>query len=227
MVITSPGQIIRGVILIHPQTVPSMNEHPSPSHSPEEVARAFLAALDAGRWSEAAALVDPETAERFRAQQIELLRLEERMPGTPPSTETVFTRATALLGVQCADEAEALPATELLARFAESLHPVSVLRRAHEAGGHSGTETAPPRLTRTIVGCTKSDDGNARVEYRTDWRQGETGSDFTGEVHVLTALHTPTGWRVRDADLGGHGNGHILMPDEMFASFRGDDGTAA
>ena len=119
-----------------------MNEHPSPSHSPEGVARAFLAALDAGRWPEAAALVDPETAERFRAQQIKLLRLEERIPDEPASTETVFARATALLGVRSADEAEALPATELLARFADSLHPASVLRRAHDGGGHSGTETA-------------------------------------------------------------------------------------
>jgi hypothetical protein len=204
-----------------------MNEHPSPSHSPEEVARAFLAALDAGRWPEAAALVDPETAERFRAQQIGLLRLEERMPEAPASAETVFARATALLGVQSADEAEALPATELLARFAESLHPAGVLRRAYGSGGRSVTETTPPRLTRTIVGCTKSDGGTARVEYRTDWQQGETRSDFMGGVHVLTVIHTPAGWRVRDADLSGHGGGHILVPDELFSSFRSEGGAAA
>lgn len=196
-----------------------MSEHPSPSDSPEEVARAFLAALDAGRWREAAALVDSQTAERFRIQQIELLRLEERSPEAP--AQTVFAHATALLGVRGADEAEALPAAELLARFAESLHPASVLRRAQGAGDHSGTESPPPSLTRTIVGCVKDDDGSARVEYRTDWRQGETRSDFMGGLHVLTAIHTPAGWRVRDADLGGHGSGHILVPDEQLASFRG------
>lgn len=198
-----------------------MNEPPSPSDSPEEVARAFLAALDAGRWREAAALVDPQTAERFRVQQIELLRLEERSPETPVPAQTVFARTAALLGVRGADEAEALPAAELLARFAESLHPASVLRRAQGAGDHSGTGSPPPRLTRTIVGCMKGDDGSARVEYRTDWRQGETRSDFMGGFHVLTAIHTPAGWRVRDADLSGHGSGHILVPDEQLASFRG------
>lgn len=204
-----------------------MNEHPSPSHSPEEVTRAFLAAFDAGRWREAAALVDPETAERFRAQQIEFLRLEERIPEAPAAAETVFARAATLLGVRSADEAEALPAAELLARFAESLHPASALRRAHGAEGHSGTKPTPLLLTRTIVGCTKSDDGSARVEYRTDWQQGETRSDVMGGVHVLTAIHTPMGWRVRDADLSGHGNGHILIPDEQFAGFRSGGGAAA
>jgi hypothetical protein len=204
-----------------------MNEHPSPSHSPEEVARAFLAALDASRWREAAALIDPETAERFRAQQIELLRLEERTPETPASAETVFARATTLLGVRSADEAEALPAADLLARFAESLHPGSALQRVHGAEGHSSPESAPLRLTRTVVGCTESDDGSARVEYRTDWRQGEIRSDWMGGIHVLTAVHTPAGWRVRDADLSGHGSGHILFPDEQFAGFRNGDGAAA
>lgn len=189
-----------------------MSQRPTYFDTPEALARAFFSALDGRRWREAAALIHPETAERFRSHQVERIREEERSEASRQRAETIFTPAASLVGVATAAEAEALPATELLARFAEALDPAAVLRRVDGPG-------ASPRLQlrRTVLTRSPAGAGRARVEYRTEWLDGEHRHHAMSGVHVLTAAWTDEGWRVRDVDLGGRGEGHILPPDQHFS----------
>jgi hypothetical protein len=190
------------------------------------VAQAFLSALDDGRWSDAAELIDPETAERFRRQHVELLRLQERVPrsGGPSMLDTVFRGPAELAGVGSAAELEALSPVELLARFAEALDPVRVVRGEHAfdppAAGEEFSRVATPRLQRIVLGCRTEDEATARVEYRTEWLEDGRREAGPGEIHSLTLHYTPHGWRVRDADLTGTGEGRIWLPDEGFTHLR-------
>jgi hypothetical protein len=178
----------------------------APDGSPEAVAGAFLAALDDRRWHDAARLVDPRTAERFHA--FWLARLEsEAADGAPDDvpSDTRFASTAELLGVEDAADAAHLTATELLARLAEALHPDDALRRAGALASDGAI-----RVIRTPVDSTHVEPDGMRVRYRIEWRQGEIASDRG--VHTLELVRTPTGWAVRDADLGGYGGGHILPP---------------
>ena len=196
------------------------------SEDPKMSAQAFLSALDDGRWRDAAELVDPEAAERFWHQHVELLRLQERVPrsGGPSMSATVFRGPAELAGVRSAAEMEALSPVELLARFAEALDLARAMNGEPEVGppgaGRESAAAAYPRLLRNVLGSRIEDEATARVEYRTGWIEEGRQDPAPGEIHTLTLHHTPRGWRVRDADLTGTGEGRIWLPDEVFTRLR-------
>lgn len=176
--------------------------------SPDGTARSFLVALDERRWHDAAALVDPQTAERFRG--FWLARLESEAADDVPDdvlSDTRFISATGLLHVPDAASAAQLTAAEILARVAEALHPDNVLRRAGAPAGEGAI-----RVTRTLIDSVPPPPEGTRVRYRMEWRQGKTVSDRG--VHTLELTRTSAGWAIRDADLGGHGGGAHRTPIE-------------
>jgi hypothetical protein len=180
---------------------------PSGEKELEGVARAFLAALDERRWHDAAVLVDSQTLERFRAWSIKLLDLRSHQPAQPGESDTFFIPATALMGVADAATAKRLSATQLLARVAENVHPENVLRH-HKLG-----QSEEIRITRTLVGVERASGNRATARYQTEWWHGDSRNEATAGVHTLDLVQTSTGWRIRDADLSGHGGGHILPAD--------------
>jgi hypothetical protein len=173
-----------------------------------ETARRFLAFLDACRWSDAAALVHPDTAEQFRAQQLELLRLQSTGPGRAEGGETLFQSPASLFG--SAEQASLQPATALLARFAEALDPASFLAAA--APGDAGRA---PHVKRTLLSCTESPDGSASAQFRVEWGRGPSDA-----IRTLALGRTPDGWRIRDAELAPLGNTGLVLPDADFAALR-------
>jgi|GEM_PF-5028857 len=180
-------------------------------NSPEDVARAFLAALDERRWHDAALLVDPQILERFRARMIELLDLRDRQPEQPSDSDTFFIPATTLLGVADPVAAERLSATQLLAHLAESCHPENVLRH------HGNAQPEEVRITRALVGVEPVSADRATARYQTEWWHGDRRNEATAGVHALELVRTSSGWRVRDTDLSGYGGGHILPLDDSSA----------
>jgi hypothetical protein len=183
--------------------------------TPETAAQAFLAALDAEEWQQAAALIHPEAAERFREQTLFVARSMERMLAVDDRhTDTVFPGPIEVLNVRSANDLEALSAYELVARWAEALHPPNQERRAREM--FPSSEPLPPqvplRLVRTLLKCVHKGATAARVYYRTDWYIGEKHIPGRGGEQVLALTQTPEGWRIMDADLTGEGNGHLVVP---------------
>lgn len=173
--------------------------------TPQTIAQAFLAALDDGRWREAAALVDPHTREQFRTWSLQPLANARDEHMEPGDAETRFVSPAALLG----RDAASLDDVEFLARFAEAVQPANVIRRL---SGDSGQI----RVTRTLlevapVAPVAPDHVTAR--YRTEWWHGPVRNEATAGVHSLELARTSAGWRVRDADLSGSGGGHILPPE--------------
>ena len=174
-----------------------------PSDSPDAIARAFLAALDEGRWHDAADLVDPRTGERFRSFWIE--RLESEASGVPDDrpSDTLFTSASELLRVHDPAAAERLTPADMLARVAEASHPGNFIAHGRAGDGEI-------RITRTFLDSTPLGADRAQVRYRIEWRHGAVVSDMG--VHAMELTRASGGWAVRDADLGGHGGGHIVPP---------------
>ena len=170
--------------------------------TPEAAAKQFLAALDHERWPDAAQWLHPEAAEAFRRQQIELIRMAERWPQGPSSSDFSFTGHTDLLRVRDASEAEALPGAEMFDRFAAAVGP-----NASRPG-----ET-PLRLRRIILGVHRTA-SDATARYRTEVYAGDTSLPHVpwwNDVRELSLRSTPEGWRVRDVNLGVSGGGHLLL----------------
>jgi hypothetical protein len=178
----------------------------------EDVARAFLAALDERRWHDAAALVDPQTLERFRTVMIKILDLQARQPAPPAESDTYFIPLTTQLGVADAAAAERSSATQLLAHLAESSHPDNVF------GHHGMGQPEGIRIVRTLVGVEPTSSDRATAHYRIEWSHGNPYDNEGAGVHALELAHTPGGWRIRDADLSGYGGGHILPPEEFVSA---------
>lgn len=171
-----------------------------PAREVELAAQAFLTALDEGRWRDAAGLVDAHTREALQAWCVERIRTAG---GSAGDTGTQFLSPTVLMGVSTAEEASLLTSTELVARFAEGVSRAGVDRHAAEPG--------LSRITRRFLDASVSQ-GRATVHYRTEWWNGEERNVAMGGVHSLELVMTPEGWRVRDADLGAWGTGHLLPP---------------
>src|SRR5688572_13186024 len=103
----------------------------SPDHlsdAPEATARAFLSALDAGDWHGTAALVHPQTADRFRDWFVQQLSRDGERQDPSGFADTVFPDPCELVGVRDASEVVALTSTELLARFAAAVDPRVIQR---------------------------------------------------------------------------------------------------
>ena len=171
----------------------------------ELLGRAFLRALDDRRWLDAAALVDPKTREAFQAWCLEAVGARDRL--SPPQTarETRFFSAADLLRLSSAADAARFTSTEFLARFAEAVEPGTLYRGA-------GVEASAQqiRIARTFVEAVQDAPDRATVRYRADWWHGDQRNQATGGIHSFDLILTADGWRVRDADLGGWGTGHIF-----------------
>lgn len=85
----------------------------------EGLSRAFLRALDEGRWMDAAALVDPHTREALHAWTVEHLHEVAEAPSFAGPSDTRFVLAPEML--QMVSGAAHLTSTEFLARFAEAV----------------------------------------------------------------------------------------------------------
>jgi hypothetical protein len=182
------------------------------SSDPSDTACAFLAALDAGRWDEAAALVHPETVERFQEWYLEQLRRQDREGTSGGPTETMFVRLSELIRVRDAAEAEALSAPQLLARFIAAVNPQNLYASQPTPQTAAAAEQSEVRLVRALLRCSRGENDDARAEYRLDWYFGGRRNESMGGFHTLSLAWTSSGWRVRDADLGGHGTGHLVPP---------------
>jgi hypothetical protein len=186
--------------------------NPSQDATPETVAMAFLGALDAELWLEAAQWLHPDSAEAFRTQQLELIRMEEKWPNPPSSSDVHFTGPAEMLRVRNASEADALSASEVFARFAASVGP----------GAHSSSH-APLRLRRVLLGVERTTSG-ATALYRSDVYTGDTPLPhfpWWNDVRELRLVKTPQGWRVQDVNLGVTGDGHLLLSGAQMALLRG------
>jgi hypothetical protein len=177
----------------------------SPDSNLKEIARGFIDALDDGRWGDAAALVAPSTVDAFREGWLAWLRYEDSRPTALPGPpmETFFASPLSLLNLRSASEAERLNPADLLARYIERMQPGNFPIAA-------GPESGPLlRVVRTLVGVTRTGEGKAVAEYRVTWVAVGHSEPWPGGVHRMHLAMTPDGWRVTDADVGGHGTGHL------------------
>jgi hypothetical protein len=177
------------------------------------MARQVLAALDAQCWTEVAALLHPEIAERFRLQMVELCRVEEGWPKVPADADTQFPGPMAVLGVHSVAEAEALTASELFDRLAEAM-----LRNAMWPG------ESPPRITRVLLGV-ESSGAEATARYRVDVREGKLAVTFPEETPAVSTLvmeRTSAGWSVRDVDPNPLGGRHLLLSEAQMSTLKGE-----
>lgn len=157
----------------------------SPQAGPEETARAFVDALNAGRWREAAALVHPAHAERHRVLELShaLGYAQERERGraldnTTPFTicgwyevdETELRRLSGALvpgyrGAATVGDVAEIPADEMMAQVLEN----AIMR---------GPAVASPRRQRVELGRVEAGGADvARLHYRVD----PAGSPGIGE----------------------------------------------
>jgi hypothetical protein len=187
------------------------------SSDPNDTARAFLAALDAAHWDKAAALVHTDTVERFHEWYLEQLRRQDREGASDGLAETMFVRLSELVRVRDAAEAEALGPPQLLARFIAGVSPQNLYASQPTAQTAAAAERSEVRLVRALLRCSRGENDDARAEYRLDWYFGGRRNESMGGVHTLSLAWTSSGWRVRDADLGGHGTGHLMPPQAATA----------
>ena len=183
---------------------------------PEATARAFLSALDAGDWQGTAALVHPQTAERFRDWFVQQLSRDgERVEPRGFIVDTVFPDPCDLVGVRDASEVVALTSTELLARFAAAVDPRAIQRVLRASAPDAGSpEHVEPRVVRTFLACSRQGGDLARAEYRTDWYFAGRHNQTVGGTHAIEFGLSAGAWRVLDADLSGNGTGHIPPPPQ-------------
>ena len=178
-----------------------------PGKEPESLARAFVTALDEGRWSDAADLVDTQTRKAFQAWCVEQIGIAAQGLGPESPSDTRFVAAGALMGVSTKAEAARLTSNEFVARFAEAVSPRNL---DPQAGAQDAS--GPSRITRQVMDTAHRSGNRATVRYRTEWWNGEVRNVSMSGIHTLHLRLTKEGWRVRDADLGGWGEGHILPP---------------
>jgi hypothetical protein len=179
----------------------------APGDDAKPVAEAFLAALDDGRWSDAADLVDVGTREAFQAWVVEQITAAGEVSPSANPSDTHFLSAAALIGVSTGPEAARLTSAELVARFAQALSRASLDR---VTGGSEPNRQI--RITRRFLESFAAGGGGVTVRYRTEWWQGGERNVALAGIHSLELARTKEGWRVRDADLSGWGSGHILPP---------------
>ena len=192
----------------------------------EAAARVFLAELDAQRWRRVGELIHPDWAKLFWEQTL----FVARMIGTQPEAQlagTIFPDPLAVIGVETLVQAEALSPCELVARWAQALHPANREYGGREvhAGSRAPSSGTQVRLARTLLGCALTGEGSATAYYRTDWR-APGGSDPHRSITQVLALAESAGrWWVTDVDFTGEGTGHLVIPDPQWGRLRSAFGT--
>lgn len=167
---------------------------------PVEISHAFLNLVSTQRWDEAVCLIDPLTKERFRDWWLRKLA-EPRTP-VPAETDTYFLSLEAMLGVRDQAEAESLTPDELLARHAAA--------RARQMARFApqGDASALPTFVHLR---TRREGDTVDCEFR---RVGaEAMAPHLSATQRVRLVKRESRWFVRDADLLGYGDGHILPPD--------------
>lgn len=193
-----------------------------------------IAALDARRWTEVAALTDPESLRRFAAKQVDELRrletvrsvvdvLRERS-SLPPETLELYARQEAESrqehqarfahiydGRDTSSELARLPAEALFLMWLAASDPAEQIRlaAAHVERDHPGfTEIslqAEQRFRREILVTEHEEADLALVTYREWFGLGGVLADDGGVFRVARLRRTAVGWRMEvDAELMGH-----------------------
>jgi len=195
----------------------------------EAVARQVITEMDAMRWSRAAALFHPASAERLKATQLRMARVMEqarqapahsyRDPAMPAEASRWMDRqdsiartrmpstllAMQLAGVASAGQLDSLPAVEVVARWLEARDDRdATLSRAIAAANPSAQRepVEPPRRVRTVLGGISENDSTTQVLIRT--RMVKSLVPDPGSLSVMTLRRSPQGWRVWTLD-GGEG----------------------
>jgi hypothetical protein len=198
----------------------------SPADVAEAVVRSAFEAMDEKRWQDAAALIDPETLDRFRTAKIDSARARARYysepaaqcydRAMPPEVVAWFEEqrmrqeeAQRRAGASCLDdfartasleELEALDPTELFARYLEARDPREQFERMASV---TGTEMSPEvaEEARLVMRTRRAVIGSTTEDDSTVHVVYRThgfgeGDDEPGQVMVLTARRTPQGWRI-------------------------------
>lgn len=206
-------------------TEPVEGQGTSAAEEAEAVVRAAFAALDAMRWSEAAALVHPETLERIRAWELQSARDQQRLRDEPlayyrgaemppevvawhaeqrrrherRSSGSVSWLSWQFAGIGTLEQLEALSAEELFARHLEASDPRAQLAR-HVRG--TGQEV-PPEVAEAVAGLLPQRavigsvvENDATVHVVYRTRSGAGPDVQADEVATVTVRRTPQGWRL-------------------------------
>lgn len=180
--------------------------------SPEDVVRAVIVALEAGRWDDVLSLADRSAVARFVDERLERLRRLETAPSEDVETFARTGRISREDAVRYAAAAEARhrsehatlvralggTAAELAERSSEDVFlrwlAGSALpeRWPHDARDLNATPPPLPVVERTVLGFVPEGDGRAHVVYRE-----RLGDDDAEGVLRITSLHRiPEGWRL-------------------------------
>ena len=202
--------------------------------TPADVVQRVAAALDARRWTEVAALVDPRDIERFAAEQVAELRdletgrrVSDAMRGRPGFSRESLERfaaheeetrkalrarfADTYGGRDTSEELRQLAPEALFLLWLAASDPVAQVRRSvaqverlHPEFAGSPVQAAPS-FRREIVGTEYNGAVHARVKYL-EWI-GPPGGQEEGEAVLrdVTLRRVRGEWRVAvDAELMGH-----------------------
>lgn len=186
----------------------------------EAIVRELFTAIDDKRWADAAALVDPETLDRFKTHNVRQERQRQDAvtgerrysPDTPPEVVAWYEqqRASAprvdpadllsrqFAGVRSLQELEALPAVEVLARHLQAVDPREQAHR--EAADHGVALPAEiavrtERLlnpNRSVLGHAVESDSLVQVVYRANWAP----DPMDRLAMAATVRRTEAGWRL-------------------------------
>lgn len=185
---------------------------------PGETVATALRAWGSGDWQMLASFAEPQTLADWRESYLDgnlrmptLEQLALEHPEAPPQAnqrllETHFKPSRQrflarledhLCGVQTAEEAEALPAKELLARFWHARDPAHQMRRLYDAAGlalPAGAAALPVVRKFVIVREASLGTGRAAVTWR-ETRAGEAAS--ARDESSWTLSQKPDGdWRI-------------------------------
>lgn len=203
--------------------LPAMSQN-LPTDSPEAVARAVFAALEARQYEAVAPFIDPESLAQFHESALDAARSRERpirltvedlkrynpeMPDTVAEYQVQqFTRREAdtrswlagdYAGVETLEQMRALSLEQLFGRWLEAQAPEYRMRQAMRESRNPALEAdllpETLRIRRQVLGEVREGENLAHVVHRFRW---EAGSELEpdGEVRVTTLHRTPAGWRM-------------------------------
>jgi hypothetical protein len=227
---------------------------PSPGAAAEAVVRSAFEAMDAKRWMDAAALVDPDALSRFRDWRIEHVREMERMrstppeqrygPDTPPEVVAWFEEKRAkaeeaerrsgfmlpgeFARVESLEELEALSPKELFARYLEARDPREQFEQARKAAGRelpgAVVKQADAAVQAQRTVIGSTVENDSTVYVVYRTRLGNRPWEEPDRIAVTTVRRTPQGWRMRT---GAHDEGLFSNSFGFAVSFPAEEDVRA